>query len=190
MLLTKIKSLLDYKLNINQNLTPKEFYERWQPSITRTKLKQYFFDEIEEHSSVFEFGCHNGLNLEWIQSIYRNVDVFGIDLNRELIREGQKKGRNYITYGHEGTLKHFRKFDIVFTASVLCHIEEVDKIISELIRISNRRVVLIETIEKLSKYYFPHDYKKHGFIDTRSIRNSTINGNGALYTHWELEHET
>lgn len=156
----------------------------------RIGFKDLFFAEIGEFNSVFEFGCHNGFNLEVVQKMYPHMQVAGIDLNEKSIEEGHATNRNYISIGDESNLKQIEDdvYDVVFTCSVLCHLPSIDEIVKELKRITRYRTVLIETNEKKGHWYFPHDYEILGFHQKRSNRSLLPpEGNGAMYDTWEFE---
>lgn len=187
-MLSKIQNSITRLTLYGKDLPPKDFYQIWRPTNRKQKIKSLFFHELENNTSVFEFGCHNGFNLEWIQELHSNIEVYGIDLNKKSIQEGQKKNRDYISIGDEFTLKHLRNYDTVFTSSVLTHIEDIDFIISELKRIAVNEVIVIETNEfDDRKYYFHHDYERFGFRKIRSARMPLVNGNGLLYYQWVFE---
>ncbi len=102
-------------------------------------------------STIFEFGCGSGRNLAKLKELLsNNLDVYGIDINQELIRVGRKKYNLLIKEGDETSLKRIKdsSFDLVFTVSVLGHIPDIKEIIKNLARITNRYCLFIEPSTK------------------------------------------
>lgn len=96
---------------------------------------------------VLEVGCNAGNNLRWLGSASK-ADCYGIDINRSALRKGRITipGLNLL-YGKARDLP-FKDglFDLVFTCGVLIHQPEdsLRKVMSEVIRVSNRYVLTME----------------------------------------------
>jgi hypothetical protein len=73
------------------------------------------------------------------------------------------KGLRFLVLGDETHLRHLCNFDVVFTVSVLDHIEDVGGVINEFKRIANKSIYLAETNDVPGQYYYPHDYESYGF---------------------------
>jgi len=140
----------------------KEFYKTYVADDNLSPLSEEVIFRIEElePKSVLEFGCGTGKNLKLI-----NDDIFkaGIDVSWPNMTIASQKGLSNIILGDEEMLKHIQNFDIVFTVSVLDHIEDVAAIIEEFKRIANKAVFLAETTEVPSKFYYWHDFESMGF---------------------------
>lgn len=70
--------------------------------------------------SAFEIGCNVGFNLDALQSTYSNAKLYGIDINKKAYDTVKKK---YDCF--HGSILDFsskKKFDLVFTSTVLIHI--------------------------------------------------------------------
>ena len=94
-------------------------------------------------SSVFEFGCNSGRNLEFIRSRLPQTLLHGVDLNEEAIAFGKQQFGLDLAVGTEGGLRQYpdNTFDVTFTHSVLDHIPFIEATVRELLRVT--RSVLI-----------------------------------------------
>lgn len=129
---------------------------------------------------ALEFGCGSGKNLKLLEG----VSTAGIDISFiNIIKSVAKNDLTFAMFGDETHLRHLCNFDVVFTVSVLDHIENVEGIIGEFKRIANKAVFLAETNNQPGPHYFPHDYENMGFekIDYRWQSD----GDGAIYYIWK-----
>ena len=149
------------------------------------------FIAAQNPRNVFEFGCHDGRNLALLQALNHNITCSGIDINPRAIANGIRKWKSLFLFcGDESRLKENPNlaYDVVFTSSVLCHIEQPKEIISDLVRMAKRGVLLCETQEIKGKYYWAHDYRSMGFKLFKSMKSvPEPQGNGALYDFWWLQ---
>jgi len=148
-----------------------------QAEISKLNLLTYGFISSYEPESVFEFGCNMGRHLNQLRDLFK-CHVFGIDINENSIRSGNK------LFGFENLIKDetylkeipTNSYDIVFTNSVLCHIEEIDDIVKELRRIARTAVVVCETRLKKGEHWYNHGY--NGFTSVISQYAKTV---GCIY---------
>jgi SAM-dependent methyltransferase len=138
-----------------------------QTKIIISNMKKY-----PDIKSVFEFGCHAGRNLYYINQEFPAAQVYGIDVNPEAVKIGKYKFSLPIEVGDEQSLMLIRdsSYDVVFTVSVIDHLLEPEKICKELTRISKRHIVLLEPFferegkivkmikANLSEDFFPYSY--------------------------------
>jgi ubiquinone/menaquinone biosynthesis C-methylase UbiE len=140
--------------------------------------------------SVFEFGAGQGKNLELIRQFSgQSVSCFGIDVNPETVKMAVAKGRPVAT-GDELSLEIFTRdqFDVAFTCGVLDHIIKIDNIIEHLKRIA-KNVILYETQDIRSPYYYKHPYADFGFFSKAGYRYHSADGDGAYYEMWRWTKE-
>ena len=106
--------------------------------------------------TVFEFGCNVGKNLNML----RQYKTHGIDTSERAIKQGKKIFNLNIETGDEVTIGEMsergERYDVVFTVSTLCHIEETDKLIKDLSSIATH-LFMYETKCKGWRF-FDHDY--------------------------------
>lgn len=110
--------------------------------------------------SILEFGCSSGRNLAVIQDLTpsasgngRPVELTGIDINEQALRsaeEANSAGQVRYILGDERALDQFsnRRFDVVFTCSVLDHIPAPQwrEVYRELVRVAHTAIILLEPV--------------------------------------------
>lgn len=148
-------------------MNPKLLYRGYLADDSTVKLNKLLCDEILkcEPNHVFEFGCGTGKNLRLLQKQKSDLPCTGLDISLvNVIHTNVKNKIACVIIGDENYLRHLCNYDIVFTCSVLDHIEVIDGIVDELKRISNKAVFIAECIDHLPEmYYFKHDYESLGF---------------------------
>jgi ubiquinone/menaquinone biosynthesis C-methylase UbiE len=102
--------------------------------------------------SILELGCGPGGNLNAI-SKYNYKRLVGVDIAEEMIDLAQKNTSGAELVKINGTDLPFKdkEFDLSFSATVLQHNTDEDmlkNILSELCRVTNRELVLFETVDK------------------------------------------
>lgn len=132
---------------------------------------------------VFEFGSGTSKNLKRFDCVTCGLDISPINLLTAHLRNE----RQFLILGNEYHLGHLCGFDVVFTCSVLDHIEDIQRIIREFKRIG-KTIFLAETNDVPAPHYFPHDYESHGF---QKIPDFTWAGeDGANYFIWKWSSTT
>lgn len=170
-------------------MNSKEFYEnRYHPQKALSKANIRLYNEIInqiDSGTIFEFGCNIGRHLQRLSSM--GYDCEGIELSKKTVENALKGFK--ISVGDEAYLKGMEddSKDVVFTNSVLCHIERVDGIIEDLIRISSKAVYLCECVTKQHDYWWIHKYEDYGFEECLTIDSSLKDKNSATYKIFKLE---
>ena len=166
---------------------PKNFYKNYLADNNIIQSNIDLKNEILKFSpnSVFEFGCGTGKNLKLFE---KNIKTFGIDISEKAIKMANQNMINAIC-ADEKYLTKVENFDVVFTCSVLDHIENIDEIIQHFIRITNKAVILLETNDIIDKFYFPHQYEKYGFTKKHDYKfvSKKPYGDGAIYEIWIIK---
>lgn len=124
-------------------------YENPQKSLGR------ILDLVEWNKKrVLDFGCDNGLMLNFICSKYPGVAGFGVDINSRAIEKTKKTFPDYKFQSFNGIKTEFedKYFDLVFISAVIKHIRYEDReiVYSELSRISDK-VFFIEVDAKVKE---------------------------------------
>jgi 2-polyprenyl-3-methyl-5-hydroxy-6-metoxy-1,4-benzoquinol methylase len=164
----------------------KAYYRSYVANNIVSPLNEKLIEDILSFhpKSVLEFGCGVGKNLELLGD---KVDEhLGIDISATAVDIARKKNLTVIN-GDERTLKTIKNHDIVFTCSVLDHIEEIDNIVSEFKRIANLAIVIAETNTKVGRFYYPHDYESLGFVKTGYVYVSNQANEEAPYHIWHYK---
>lgn len=131
---------------------------------------------------MLDFGCGSGKHLDVLHRA--NVCTIGIDISMiNVIRANAKYELPCLICSDETYLRNLANVDVVFTCSVLDHIKDVDGIIDEFKRICNKSIVLAETNDTPSVFYYPHDYESYGF--TKLDFEWKSDGDGATYYLWK-----
>lgn len=160
----------------------KEFYRNYLADNETSRLSTRLIIEINalNPNHVLEFGCGTGKHGNFIGN------YCGIDLSlQNVIHAMVRNNCPMVIKGDETNLRHLCNFDVVFTCSVLDHIEEVEAIIGEFVRISNKAIFLAETNDVPDRFYYPHDYESMGFQKLEFKWKSP--SDGAIYHIWKLE---
>lgn len=162
----------------------KMFYQEFDAGSTIHMINEYVLRRVVLHcpKNALEFGCNNGKNIQRLKDLWPYVDIVGIDVSRNAVQKAISKG---LCVGLGDELFFNDKaddiFDMIFTISVLCHIPDIDNLITQMQRCS-KRIIIAETNERLGRFYFSHDYKKYGFVSVMEIyAPPNPVGNGALY---------
>lgn len=166
-------------------MTSKDFYKTYQADDHMSELSLELCRAIrrEEPNHALEFGMGSGKHMRYLRSW--RIATVGIDISILNCIRAQSELGGGIMLGDENYLRHFVNFDVVFTVSVLDHIEDVSGIIEEFKRIANRAVYLAETNDELGEFYFPHDYEAMGFVKLPFEWQST-EGDGGTYYIWKF----
>lgn len=148
----------------------KQYYKTFKAKDQVNELNLKLIDLVKsfDPGSVLEFGCGTGKNLALFD---KDVLKLGIDISEHNVKVALNKNKVLAFCGDEKLLDHFANVDVVFTCSVLDHIEEVEDVIEQLTRIARKAVVIAETNDRVGKYYFPHPYQFYGFkqVETYSF---------------------
>lgn len=166
----------------------KTFYKRYQADNGIVIFNKRLAEEILKFkpNHVFEFGCGTGKNLTLLQKHRTEMPVSGMDISMiNVINSYVKNDIKSVMIGDESYLRHLCNYDIVFTCSVLDHIENIDGIIAEFKRICNTAIVIAECIDHdPSNLYWMHDYESMGF---QLITNSEYysGDDGRIYKMWQ-----
>lgn len=161
---------------MNNEKGAKEHYRvQYHPQRAMSQINYQVYQYVESLKGVktiFEFGCNVGRHL--IQFRKRGYRVFGIDINATNIFEARFLNELWATeLGDEASLEKIPDgaFDLVFTNSVLCHIEEVDEIMNQLSRIAAKHIIMCEAVEKQGKYWWLHEYPGKQVFARKSQQN-------------------
>lgn len=117
---------------------------------------------------TLEVGCNHGRELILLKNLTR---IYGLDKNLEQVRLARKNlGVKRVKVGTAEKLPYLNNcFDLVYTDGLLCHNENVSKILDELLRVSKKYVLNIEYVGtrlgptgfgNCKKNTWVHDYEK------------------------------
>jgi len=167
-------------------MTSKEYYRNYLADDVMNPLNLKLVELIknEKPEWVIEFGCGIGKHLWALEEA--GFETLGFDISQTNIDECRKrKPHQNIICSDEKILRSIADSDIIFTCSVLCHIPDVSEIIEQFKRIAKKKIIIAETQETPSEFYYYHDYEALGFTFTGHEFISP--GNNCLYKIWEME---
>ena len=170
----------------------KEYYSN--PDLITTRFihphNALLYNEIMKlkPTSIFEFGCNWGQNLQRLGFHLPKAKLFGIDLNEQAIKLA--KGLHLdVKLADEKYLKEIpdNEYDITFTCSVLNHLPPriTTSIIKHLQRIASKHVLLMECTQKDEPRWWAHNYSKYGFEHIGFRESKVIKANYDLF--WWLK---
>lgn len=175
---------------MNFDTAAKKFFKNYDNGSFIKDMHHAICDEIwiftpPFKSRVFEFGCGNGKILKLLKEKYiLDCEVSGCDISENAIELGKSWGLN-IWLGDENELTKFKdkEFDVLFTCSVLDHIEDIEKIIKEFKRVSKSQVIAeTNSVFNKSIHYYPHEYEIYGFYKIKGSWDDF--GDGCTYHIW------
>lgn len=163
-------------------MTPKQFYSSYQADDNLSALSHKIKELMIPFNvnNIFEFGCGTGKNLKLFHD--EGKVTCGLDISPiNIIHASVKHGLQFTIIGNESNLGHLCEFDASFTISVLDHIELINRLITDLKRMTRKVIFLAETNDQVNEYYFPHDYESLGFT---KLDYAWIGDDGATYNIW------
>lgn len=165
---------------------PKQFYANYQADNKLDELDFMLADVLIKYKpkSAFEFGSGSGKNLMLLKKKDSEIETYGLDISIVNVIQSHLNGVDSVIRGDERHLP-LRKFDVVFTCSVLDHIEDVYNIIGAFQVMATKAIVLAETNSFDTDFYYKHDYESFGF--TRLDYEYKSKDDGGIYNIWVYE---
>jgi ubiquinone/menaquinone biosynthesis C-methylase UbiE len=167
-------------------MTAKDYYKSYIADDGISQLSERLIDTIVSHNPivVLDYGSGSGKHC----NILRNKGIYTISTDvsmMNVVRAYSKYDLPNVICSYESILKFFVGIDLVFTCSVLDHIENISMIIDEFKRIG-KVVILAETKDVPGDLYFSHDYENYGFtkLDFEYVSEKP-EGDGATYHIWK-----
>jgi pseudaminic acid biosynthesis-associated methylase len=108
--------------------------------------------------TALEIGCNVGFNLDALQATYFNAKLYGLEINKKAFNIVKKKYNCF--YGSILNFSIKKKFDLVFTSTVLIHInpEYLEVVYKKIYELSNKYIYINE-------YFSPYptmiEYRGH-----------------------------
>lgn len=139
---------------------------------SRAQRTDFLRDLVRKYSDqnavILEIGCNVGRNLNGIYSDdYKNLHGIEISSNAvkmlKQIYPAMAKHAKIYNLPVEDKIKEFAdsQFDIVYTMAVLEHIHtDSEWIFQEMVRITNKNLIIIEHEYEVSWKHFPRNYQK------------------------------
>lgn len=156
------------------------WYEKERHDGYHALIDELEFDLIEPYvrqKTVLEVGCGTGLILQ------RSADVaeraVGIDISPGMLEKAHDRGLEVAVADVTNLPFDDNTFDVVYSMKVLAHVQEIDKALVEMTRVTKRGgVMILEFYNKFSARYLA---KRIG--GPRKISQQTHEG--AVFTRWD-----
>ncbi len=153
-----------------------EFWDRWSKTFMDDPWQReihpqhvWIKDTIDRNNpkTVLEVGCGFGRNIQFlIDNGYKPNNITGIDISPEMIKKAKKymktNGVRLKTASVTTIPFDDSQFDITLSHGVLMHVppRDIHQALNEIIRVSNKGIVLVEQNYDGNEYTFIHNYKK------------------------------
>lgn len=164
-----------------------KFYEKWKfnieyYAIPKESMMQMITHQPDENISVLEVGCGCGTTLARIQYLWKNAEIFGIELNEKVAELGANVG-NVMAGNIESFAFPYEEklFDYIILADVLEHLHEPAETLKQLmvylkddgrILCSIPNIMNQNVIAGLLMGRF--QYEKDGILDRTHLRFFTL----------------
>lgn len=156
-----INKMMDFKKNVYQ-MTSEEYANLYNDlnSISRnrkTDLNQASIDfilkQIEAGSfkNIIDIGCGSGYILDLIQSKFPHIELTGFDIKKSKTVENY----NFVEGNLEKLPFENNSFDLVLCNHTVEHLVDLNLCISELVRITNKKLVVVTPCQR--PYYYTLD---------------------------------
>ncbi len=166
-------------------MTPKEYYRSYAADDKLSDLSRELLQQVMKYDPVhvLDFGCGTGKHLSPLNGA--GIATIGIDISpMNCYKAIHKYDLPCVICSDETYLRNLCNVDVVFTCSVLDHIQYPEPIIDELKRIANKAVILAETDNGVGEHYFSHLYNGYGF---KPLKFQYVGEDNAVYGIWVWE---
>ena len=138
--------------------THDEFYFKDKNYFEKPKYTSIFFTKLIKNlqfKSLHDIGCANGALLNYVNFKFKNKDLYGSDLRKELVADAKKKNikhknLKFFTNDFTNSKKIRIKTDIIVSVGVMDIFDEFDKTVRLLINNCNKKgsIFICQTFNK------------------------------------------
>jgi len=140
-----------------------EYYRKFNNGDKEYEIHEVWLKYINPYvHTAYEFGCGTGHNMVHLEEM--GIKTFGSDLSEVAVPLAYRKGLDVVCE-NESILDHLKNFDLVYTLSVLNHIEDIEWIMKEISRIADIQRIFIESPvipDNAHEFWYVHDYESYG----------------------------
>ena len=119
-------------------------------------------------SSMLDVGCGIGALVQEMQD--RNIEVVGIEINPEYVKQAQELGRNAQLYDGKAIPFGDEAFDTVVSIEVLEHIPDWENTFYEMLRVARRHILI--SVPNIG--LIPHTFK-HNVVPWHLLESTHVN---------------
>lgn len=172
-MLRKFKNKIEWWIRGGYN--PRLFWDEWAKTFMDDKWQvdihpqhEWLLTEIIKSNpkSILEIGCGFGRNIRYLVENGVTAEISGIDISPKMIKKAKEYTKNYRPklYNMPAEKMTFKNktFDVSFSHGVLMHVptSNIESVLKELIRVTKKKIIMIEQNYGGNEYTFIHDYKK------------------------------
>ena len=137
------------KLTLQENFWKGDFGDQYIKRNKQTLLRTKFWKMILEKvkiKNIYELGTNAGINLDAIKLVDKKIKTNGTEINKKAQIICLKKGHNIELGSIVEKIKVKKKFDFVFTSSVLIHINpnKLDAVYKNINSLSKKYILINE----------------------------------------------
>jgi pseudaminic acid biosynthesis-associated methylase len=154
----------DYYVDRNDSIEKlNESYVK-STGISVEQIFRNFFDSMDRENTILELGCNIGLKLSILKKMgFKNL--FGLEINKKAYEIAKRNNPEitFINSSIEYCDFHGKKFDVVFTAGVLIHIDP--KILESAVK---------KMIDLTNQYIFGFEYYSDDLVQVEYREHSDV----------------
>jgi ubiquinone/menaquinone biosynthesis C-methylase UbiE len=138
----KMVNAKEQYLHYSKNETERFFWQTQNKYISKKEKSLLSCISSFKRKKVLEVGCAEGQN---IKNIFGKNNYYGLDFSNKKIEFAKKNvSKNFVVGDALSIPFKANSFDIVFGRDILHHIEEKKKALSEMKRVSRKKIIIIE----------------------------------------------
>lgn len=146
-------------------------------------LNEFMRKNQAKIKSAIDVGCGDGFVTEKIRDILGLDTIYGLDLNKVLLRQAAKRGVKTILSDME-SVDLMEKFDLVVCYGSLHHAKKIDNFVTSLKKMSSKYILIVDNTVRKNIYhkitgskYFPLESSPYCIHGAEEIRNALeLNG--------------
>lgn len=174
------------KPNIN---TPK-YWDEHQTALDFGLRQKKYLKLAEKGTRIAEIGC--GLSPFLSEARYYFALAVGVDFSEETIKKAQKLYPNvlYCNFNANNLSEIDSTFDVVVAGEIIEHLEDPDKFLKDLEKITTRRVILSTPILEFDDpehlWEFDEEYFKRNGFKTEVVESNRFRGRKYIFAWKDL----
>lgn len=131
---------------------------RWMPDLTISMVRALIaYLGIDRHDTILDFGCARGYTVRAFRELGYNA--YGYDVSKWAVENADEIVRPSLTTEPELAFNSMLDYDWVIAKDVLEHVENLDRTIDQLKRVTNRGIFVVVPLAHGREYDVP-EYEK------------------------------
>jgi SAM-dependent methyltransferase len=128
----------------------------WHQSASQNnEILASFIEPSNKHQRILDLGCEEGIRiLERIEGKIKFPEIYGVDVDPQLIKKAKKRGIKAICANAEKPLPFESNFfDVVSANQIIEHLVNIDGFVKEIYRLTKPKGYLVLATENLSSWH-------------------------------------